>query len=81
MVLVDGSEPVADITQAGVGQKLALCLELVCVLSGEDGQGGAPMSPLLAKIPGLLRNGSRVRQVTWRVIGNHVVVGDKIRRW
>ncbi len=77
LVLVDCPEPVSCITYSGVSQKLMLCHELDCILSGDSGQGEAPRSSFLDKILALLRNGIRVYQVGWRMIGRHIEEGDE----
>ena len=73
LVLVDSPKSVAGFTHAPVGQKLTLCHEFHCVLCGGGGQGEAPQSPLLDDILRLLRNGGRIHQMGWGVIGSHVV--------
>ncbi len=43
------------------------------VICGGGGQGQVPQRPLLDEILRLLRNGGRIHQMGWRVIGSHVI--------
>ncbi len=52
------------------------CAMNFSVLSCGGGQGQIPQSPLLDKILWLLRNDRRVHQVSGRMVGSHVDVGD-----